>query len=74
MNDRPLFTQAEMVLGDSGSQPAGSSGGRPQQGDERTLKDGTSDSERYLEQKLHYSSDGTKLLDADGECFLFRFD
>jgi hypothetical protein len=52
--------QAELVLGDTARQPAGGSGGK--------LGEKQSDSDAYLKQKLVYSSDGTKLLDADGGC------
>lgn len=55
--------QAELVLGDAGAQLAGSSGVTAGEADSGGA---ASSSEAYLKQKLHYSEDGTKLLDADG--------
>lgn len=49
--------QAELVLGDVARQPTG--GGTAGAA-------AASSSEDYLKQKLVYSEDGTKLLDADG--------
>lgn len=55
--------QAELVLGDAGAQLAGSSGVTAGEADSGGA---ASSSKAYLKQKLHYSEDGTKLLDADG--------
>lgn len=55
--------QAELVLGDAGAQLAGSSGVTAGEADGGSA---ASSSEAYLKQKLHYSEDGFKLLDADG--------
>jgi protein arginine N-methyltransferase 2 len=55
--------QAELILGSADSHQTSSS-----------TMSSTDDNEAYLSQRLHYTEDGTKLLDADGEAVMMGWE
>ncbi|KAG1679254.1 hypothetical protein FOA52_009283 [Chlamydomonas sp. UWO 241] len=62
--------EAELVLGDPARTAAGGSGNQPA----AESSSGAQSSEAYLQQRLVYSEDGTKLLDADGEAVMMGWE